>query len=110
MSRPGVNESSEWDFIKVILTKDQEKDKGNKEWMRIGKSRCIESDGTHCCIGKFNIALSLCEVLGVTLYFSESFLKVTARESVVAEAPWPLGVTVVCFLGQESNLWSLVPQ
>jgi len=31
MSRPGVNKSSKWDFIKVILTKDQERDKGNKE-------------------------------------------------------------------------------
>jgi len=30
VSRPGVDESSEWDFIKVILTKDQERDKGNK--------------------------------------------------------------------------------
>jgi len=31
MSRPGVNESLEQDFIKVILTKDQERGKGNKE-------------------------------------------------------------------------------
>ena len=31
VSRPGVDESSEWDFIKVILTKDQERSKGNKE-------------------------------------------------------------------------------
>jgi len=31
MSRPGVDESLEWDFIKVILTKDQERGKGNKE-------------------------------------------------------------------------------
>jgi len=31
MSRPGVNESSEWDFIKMILTKDQRRDKENKE-------------------------------------------------------------------------------
>jgi len=110
MSRPGVNESSEQDFIKVILTKDQGKGKGNKEWMRIRKSRCIELDGTHCCTGKFNIALSLCGVLRVTLYFSEGFLEVTARESVVAEALWPLGVIMVCFLGQESNLWSPVLQ
>ena len=33
VSRPGVNESTEWNFIKVILTKDQGKDKGNKEWI-----------------------------------------------------------------------------
>jgi len=31
MSRTGVNESSEWDFIKVILTKNQRRDKRNKE-------------------------------------------------------------------------------
>ena len=31
VSRLGVNESSEQDFIKVILTKDQERSKGNKE-------------------------------------------------------------------------------
>jgi len=39
MSRPRVNKSLEQDFIKVILTKDQGRDKGNKEWMRIRKSR-----------------------------------------------------------------------
>jgi len=31
MSRPGVYKSSEWDFIKVILIKDQERGKRNKE-------------------------------------------------------------------------------
>ena len=31
MSRLGVNEGSEQDFIKVILTKNQWKSKGNKE-------------------------------------------------------------------------------
>ena len=31
MSRPGVDKSSERDFIKVILTKDQERSKVNKE-------------------------------------------------------------------------------
>ena len=34
MSKPGVNESSEQDFINVILTKDQERSNGNKKWMR----------------------------------------------------------------------------
>ena len=43
MSRSRVNESSEWNFIKVILTKDQGRNKENKEWMRIGKSRGIKS-------------------------------------------------------------------
>ena len=33
VSRPGVNKSSEQNFIKVILTKDQGRSKGNKEWM-----------------------------------------------------------------------------
>jgi len=31
MSRPGVDESLEWNFIKMILTKDQERGKENKE-------------------------------------------------------------------------------
>ena len=31
MSRLEVNESLEWDFIKMILTKDQGRGKGNKE-------------------------------------------------------------------------------
>ena len=50
------------------------------------------------------MALSLCEVLRIALYFSEGF------SEVVAEAPWPLEVTMVYFLKQESNLWSFVPQ
>jgi len=41
--------------------------------MRIGKSRYVESNRTHCCIRKFNAALSLCGVLEVTLYFFEDF-------------------------------------
>ena len=82
----GVDESSEWDFIEMILTKDQERSNGNKKWMRVGKSRCVESNWTHCCIGKFNAALSLCRVLGVTLYFSKGFLEAAARVSAVVEA------------------------
>ena len=78
--------------------------------MRIGKSGYIESDRSHYCIRKFNMALSLCRVLEVTFYFSEDFLEVTARRSAVAEALWSLGVTVVCFLGQESSLWSPASQ
>ena len=110
VSRSGVNKSLEWDFIKMILTKDQERSKGNKEWMRIGKSRCIESNRTHYCTGKFNMALSLCRVLGVALYFSKDFSEAATGVSAVAEAPQPLEETVVCFLEQESSLWSLVPQ
>ena len=78
--------------------------------MRIGKSRCIESNQTHCCIGKFNAALSLCRVLGVALYFSESFSEIAAGVSIVVEALQPLGETMVCFLGQKSSLWSPAPQ
>ena len=78
--------------------------------MRIRKSRYIELNQTHCCTGKFNVALSLCKVLGVALYFSEGFSEAAAEVSAVAEAPWPLGVTIVCFLGQESSLWSPVLQ
>jgi len=50
------------------------------------------------------VALSLCGVLGVSLYFSEGFLEAAARESAVAEVPQALGVTMVCFLEQKSNL------
>ena len=110
MSRPGIDESSERDFIKVILTKDQGRSKGNEKWVRIRKSGCIESNWTCCCIGEFNVTLSLCGVLGVTLYFSKGFSEAAARVSAVAKAPWPLEETVVCFLGQESSLWSPVLQ
>ena len=86
VSRPGVDESSEWGFIKVILTKDQERGKGNKECMRIRKSGCVELNGTCCYTGKFNVALSLCRVLGVALYFSEGFLEAAASISAVVKA------------------------
>jgi len=92
MSRPKVNESLKYNFIKVILTKDQI------------KSGCVESSRTHYCIGKLNTALSLCRALEVALYFSKSF------SEAVAEALWLLEVTIICFLGQESNLWSPVLQ
>ena len=110
MSRPGVDESLERDFIKVILTKYQGRSKGNEKRMRIRKNRCVESNWTRCCTGEFNTTLSLCGVLGVTLYFSKGFLEAAAGESVVAEAPRPLGETMVCFLGQKSSLWSPAPQ
>jgi len=100
MSRPEVNESLKQDFIKVILTKNQERSKRNKKKVRIRKSRCIESDQTHCCTEKFNMSSSLCRALKVTLYFSEGFLKAAPK------APWPLGVTMVYFLEQEFTLWS----
>ena len=54
------------------------------------------------------MALSLCRVLGVALYFSEDFLETAAGVSAVAEALWLLGETMVCFLEQESSLWSPV--
>ena len=69
-----------------------------------GKSGCIELDGTCCCIGKFNAALSLCRVLGVAFYFSKGFSEAAVRVSAVAEVLQPLGETVDCFLGQESSL------
>ena len=56
------------------------------------------------------MALSLCGVLGVTLYFFKSFLEAAAGVSAVAEALWPLGETVVYFLEQEFSLWSLALQ
>ena len=53
--------------------------------MRIRKSRCVKSNKTCCYTEKFNVALSLCGILGVALHFSENFLKVAARGSAVAE-------------------------
>ena len=55
------------------------------------------------------MTLSLCGVLVVALYFFEGFLEAAARVSAVAAAPRPLGETMVCFLGQESSLWSPAP-
>jgi len=54
--------------------------------MVIRKSRCVELDETCCCIGKFNMALSLCRVLEVTLYFSKGFSEAATGGSVVAAA------------------------
>ena len=65
-------------MIKVILTKDQERSKRDKERVRIRKSRCIELDRTYFCIRKFNTALSLNRVLEIALYFSKSFSKTAA--------------------------------
>ena len=104
MSRPGVNKSLKQDFTRVILTKDQGRSKRDKEWMRIRKSECVELDGTHCYTRKFNIASSLCRVLKITFYFSKGFL------TAVAKALQLLGVNIVCFLEQESNLLSLTLQ
>ena len=103
MSRPGVNQGLECNFIKVILTKNQERSKKDKEGVRIKKSRYVELDRTHCCTEKFNIALSLYRVLRVTFYFSEGFSK------AATEVLWSLRVTMICFLKQESSLWSLTP-
>jgi len=88
----------EQDLIRVILTKDQERSNRDKKRVRIGKSRCVELDGTYCCIRKFKMALSLCKVLGVAFYFSKSFLETAARESVAAKILQPLKVTIVYFL------------
>ena len=104
ISRPEVDKSSEWDFIKIILTKDQERGKRNKEWMRIRKSGCVELNQTCYNIEKLNVTLSLCRVLEIALYFSKGFLE------AVAKALQPLGMTMVCFLGQESSSWSPILQ
>ena len=78
--------------------------------MKIRKNRCIKSNRTHCCIGKFNVALSLYKVLRVTLYFSKDFSETATRKSAVTKALQPLGVIIVCFLRWESNLWPSVLQ
>jgi len=50
------------------------------------------------------MVLSLYRVLEVILYFSKGFSEAFARELAVVEASWPFGMTMVCFLGQKSNL------
>ena len=67
-------------------------------------------DETCYCTGKFNVAFSLCGVLGVALYFSKSFSEAAARRSAVVEIPQLLGVIIVYFLEQESSLQSSIPQ
>ena len=56
------------------------------------------------------MALSLYKVLGIALYFFESFSKTAVRRFVATKALWSFKVTVVCFLEQKSNLWSPTPQ
>ena len=70
--------------------------------MRIEKSRCVKLNGTHCCIGKFNVALSLCGVLEVAFYFSKDFLEAAAKESAATK--------ILQFLERKSNLWSSILQ
>ena len=50
------------------------------------------------------MALSQYRVLGIALYFSKGFLEAAAKVLAVAEAPQPLGETMIYFLGQESSL------
>ena len=76
----------EKDLIKMILTKDQGRSNRDKEGVRIRKSRYIESDGTCCCTGNFNTALSLYRVLVVAFHFSKGFLEIATEKSVAAEA------------------------
>jgi len=87
MGRSIVDKSSKYNFIKMILTKNQERSKRDKKWIRIKKSRYIESNGTCYYIEKFNMALSLYRVLEVTFYFSKGFLEITTEKSVAAEVP-----------------------
>ena len=50
------------------------------------------------------MALNLCGVLRVTLYFFKSFLEVAAGGLAIVEVSQLLEVTMVCFLRQEFNL------
>jgi len=68
----------------LVVFKDQRAGRiEQSEEVRETKS---ESDRTYCYIGKFNITLSLYKVLGIALYFSQSFLKAAVRRLAVAEA------------------------
>jgi len=85
MGRSRVDKSLKYNFIKMILTKNQGRSKRDKKWIRIKKNRSIELNGTCYCIKKFNIALSLYRALEVTFYFSKSFLGITTEKSVATE-------------------------
>ena len=70
----------------MTLTKDQRRSKANKKKIEVRKNRYIELDRIHCYIRKFNTALSLCRVLGITFYFSEGFSDITIGISIAAKA------------------------
>ena len=69
----------------MILTKYQERSKGDKEKVRIKKSRYVESDETCYYTVKFNMALSLYRVLEIALYFSKGFSEKATEESVAVK-------------------------
>ena len=87
ISRPRIDESLKWNLVKIILTKNQEKNKKDKERVRIRKSRYIELDKTYCYIEKFNAVLSLYGVLKVTHYFFKSFSEVVVEGIEALEVP-----------------------
>jgi len=66
--------------VATTITKNQERSKRDKEKVRIRKSRYIKSDETYYYIKKFNVVFSLCGVLEIILYFSESFLETACYE------------------------------
>ena len=70
-------------FIKVILTKDQERDKRDKKRIRIRKSKYVESDGTHYCTGKFNA--TVCTESWESLSI---FLKVSQKQLLKHHGSW----------------------
>ena len=46
----------------MILTKNQERSKRDKENIQVRKNRYIKLNKTYYCVGKFNATLSLCKV------------------------------------------------
>ena len=91
MSKPRVNKSSEQNFIKVILTKDQGRGKGNKEWIRWVELDLLLYREVQCSPQSMWSP-------GDCFLFFQGFL---------GSSCWS---TMVCFLGQESSLWSPTPQ
>jgi len=75
ISRPRFDRSLKRDLIKVTLIKNQGRIKEDKARVRVRKSRYVDSDKTYCYTEKFNIALSLQEVLDITLNFSKACLE-----------------------------------
>ena len=83
----------------MVLTKNQEKSQKNKGKVEVQKSKYIELNRTYYYTVNFNTALSLCEVLKITLYFSKDFSKANIGRLTATEVLQSLKVTVTsCIL------------
>ena len=71
----------------MILTEKWKRSEKDKKKVRVKKSGCVELNRIYYCIEKFNMTLSLYEVLEITFYFSKSFSEAAAE--VLQFFKWP---------------------